>query len=358
MVVVVGVMLTIIGLSAIEGFLSVATIAHDLLALAPLPNRLQVRYDSLAGWSGIPNLSQPNGYGAHVPLSTNAQGFRVAPASASAASGNGVTILCSGDELTFGAGVADSATFCADLERALPGTRTVNMAQRGYGIDQAYLIYKRDASQLPHQVHLFAFQESDFARLTSGTFAGYPKPTLTITDGTVRAQHIPVSQWSRPSRGGQVSQVLNGSRLVQLWQRVFGRSDKADRRGEQMSVAEGVFQDLARITSSHGASLVLVYLPTRNDLLPGAGDAIRKRVASFSARSGIPFVDLTPALRSIPADTVEWMLITPNEVRASGVTGLYTAKGHAWVADQLADQLRRLGALNAGGLATARHRHD
>jgi hypothetical protein len=57
------------------------------------------------------------------------------------------------------------------------------MGQGGYGVDQAYLWYKRDGTKIEHNIQLFAFIESDFDRMRSAAFLGYSKPRLTVTGG-------------------------------------------------------------------------------------------------------------------------------------------------------------------------------
>ena len=59
-----------------------------------------------------------------------------------------------------------------------PRLETLNMGQGGYGVDQAYLWYKRDAAKFEHQVHLLAFITDDFVRMQSDRFRGYGKPVI------------------------------------------------------------------------------------------------------------------------------------------------------------------------------------
>ena len=61
------------------------------------------------------------------------------------------------------------------------------------------------------------------------------------------------------------------------------------------------------------------------------------RLAEYAARRGVPFVDLTPALRALPADSLELAFISRIESGvAPGVIGHYTPAGGTWVAHQLA----------------------
>ena len=59
----------------------------------------------------------------------------------------------------------------------------------------------------------------------------------------------------------------------------------------------------------------------------------------------------TPEMRSVPADSLDWMFITDNALKVNGSAGHYTAMGHDWVARKLAGHLRRLRLLEPTGAA-------
>ena len=101
-------------------------------------------------------------------------------------------IVCSGDSFTLGYGVDDEQTWCARLEAREPRFETINMGQGGYGIDQAYLWYRRDAAMLDHHVQVFAFISADFGRLLSDRFQGYGKPVLRMKQGALVLENTPV----------------------------------------------------------------------------------------------------------------------------------------------------------------------
>jgi hypothetical protein len=98
-----------------------------------------------------------------------------------------------------GFGVDDDHSWCKLLESLDQRLETVNMGQAGYGVDQAYLWYKRDAGTIRHHVHLFAPIVDDFRRMESGTFfGGYSKPFL--EEGSLVVKNVPV-----PARARTVS---------------------------------------------------------------------------------------------------------------------------------------------------------
>src|SRR5439155_1903766 len=115
-----------------------------------------------------------------------------------------VRIICSGDSFTLGFGVDNTHSWCELLSSLEPRLETVNMGQGGYGVDQAYLWYKRDAAKIGHQAQLLAFVTDDFYRMQSSSFSGYGKPVLEVEDGRLVVKNAPVPRqnsfvlWMRP----------------------------------------------------------------------------------------------------------------------------------------------------------------
>src|SRR5688572_25045606 len=110
---------------------------------------LTARYDSALGWENIPNIHYPDFYGPKKSFSTDSRGFRITKGVSKAPA----NLVCSGDSFTIGVGVSDEETWCAKLSSER--MKTLNMGVSGYGIDQAYLKYKRDGMSIPHDFHVF-----------------------------------------------------------------------------------------------------------------------------------------------------------------------------------------------------------
>lgn len=138
--------------------------------------RLNTEYDPDLGWISKKSFAAQDMYGPGVALHTNARGFRGQDAVADSVATGKRRVVCSGDSFTLGHGVADEETWCSVL--GSDALETVNMGQLGYGIDQAYLWYMRDARTLDHHVHLLAFVTDDFRRMALDRFLGYAKPLL------------------------------------------------------------------------------------------------------------------------------------------------------------------------------------
>lgn len=339
--------LCIVALAAIEGTASAALLLNSIRVRGSPGNFRQAAYDSLIGWVGLPNNARPDFFGPGLTVTTNAAGMRT-HRKVDGTLPNQKRLICSGDSFTYGSGVSDSDTFCAQLEHEVPGLETLNMGQQGYGIDQMYLWYKRDAAKYPHQVHVLAFIWHDFERMELTEFWDYPKPRLKLENGALHLENVPVPQWSGPSRLTNISELFTQVRTVQFLRSRFNLSDSlklARVDNKVWHVAEAVFADLAKVNQANGSKLVLLYLPALPDLTPGAYDHRRERLSAFSAKTGITLVDLTTPMRQVPADSSEWYFITPNALPVRGSSGHYTALGHKWVAKELATQLRALGIL-------------
>lgn len=342
---IVGVLALLLLAVVAEGFSSAALMANNVNSIQARDNFRQAQYDTLLGWVGLPNLDISDNYGPGLFLHTNNLGMRIQAGDSAGLAPGERRVVCSGDSFTFGSGVSDNQTFCANLEHEFPHIKTLNMSQRGYGIDQAYLWYKRDALRFPHKLHVFAFISNDFDRMSLTEFVGYSKPILKVENSKLAVHNMPVPMWSTSTKGFQAKNELSNSRLLQLLQRQVDLSDSAKMArvdAQVWNVAEAVFTDLRQLNKERQSELVLVYLPTGLDYDPGAYDNRRVRMADFSKRSGIRFIDLTDDLRKVPRDSADWFFITATEVAVSGSSGHYTARGNAWAAQQIAAHLRTM----------------
>lgn len=339
------VVIPFVAIAFIEGTASAGLLFNSVRARAIPGNVLYAEYDTLLGWTTIPNMARKEVFGPTSSVSTTAAGLRIQPAHNSP-SGDEKGVLCSGGSFTFGAGVSDTDTFCAQLQTVSPAFKTVNLGQLGYSADQAYLLYKRDGGKTPHVLNLFAFNWTELERLTSSEFRGYSKPRLTLSNNTLVPANAPVPHWSGANRWTDASSVLDQVRLVQFIRRHTNSSDsdKATQNDSAiLAVAEAMFVDLDNLNRSNGSQLVLVYLPGTSDLGSTGNDDRRAKLAALSANHQLKFVDLTAQMRSLPSDTLDWMFITPNTNPIAGSSGYYTRTGHTWVAQHVVDYLRTLG---------------
>ena len=258
-------------------------------------------------------------------------------------------MICSGDSFTLGYGVANDETWCARLEGLDPRIESVNMGQAGYGIDQAYLWFRRDGRPLARDVHVFAFILDDFRRMQERSFMGYAKPVLAVRDGRLVVENTPVP--SRRFYDGWregLRRVTADLRTTELVRRLLGRP-RERRAPEEASaptqdpmtfeVWRKVLDDLAASSRAAGSELLLVYLPTPADYRTAGSDTWRRFTEREAAQRGLPYLDLVAELRRLPAAAVEPLFIRPGAIRYRAAAGHLTPKGNDWVARRVYDRL-------------------
>ncbi|MCL4302727.1 MAG: hypothetical protein KJ077_43970 [Anaerolineae bacterium] len=330
-----------------EGLASLALFLQTLPTTLPLAERRHTQYDELLGWINIPNLYIEDMYGPGVYLQTNGQAFRNAEDFTLEVPFGKVRIICSGDSFTFGYGVNNDQAWCQRLAAKDNRLETVNMGQGGYGVDQAYLWYKRDGQKLEHDIQLFAFITTDFRRMERPDFNGYGKPLLALENETLTVTNVPVPRrsfwmpWLTQHR-----EAINELKSVQLMRQLFFDEAAADEltkaaQGSAESVAWKILEDLARLNQARQSTLVLVYLPgqdfTDKDLTKW-----RKLVRTAAEQQDILFLDLVEEFKDWPPDERATMFIAKGALDYQGAAGHYTAKGNQYVADVLYERLLAL----------------
>ncbi len=330
----------------LEGFASTYLVARKISKGKPVAERLHTGYDELLGWSNLPDVHLPNMYGPGIYLATNSQGFRNNQDFSQAIPPGKVRLICSGDSFTLGYGVDNDHTWCQLLAGIDAGLETVNMGQGGYGIDQAYLWYVRDGTQLAHDIHLFTFITRDFLRMQEDEFYGYRKPVLRLEEGALTAGDAPVVPPSRYTvwynRNRSTLSQLSSIKLLNLlyfYQDPILSNKASMDEGTAREVAGRIFQDLERLNRAQGSLLVLVYLPTQGDYDQDGSDAWRAFVRSEAAQSGLIYVDLVEAMRALPADSIEALFIGDQDSDYQGAQGHYTEQGNAYIARVLYQRL-------------------
>jgi hypothetical protein len=304
----------------LEGFVSVALLTSDMLREDVTPERTHTRYDPELGWAPIPNLDLPSMYGPGNFLRTNSQGFRGTYDYTETVPPGKRRVICSGDSVTFGYGVDDEHSWCRLLETVDPRLETINMGLPGYGVDQAYLWYKRDAGRFDHQVHLFAPITDDFRRMQSTRFLNYDRPFLVVEDGRLQVTNVPVPArsfhlpWWNEARRHLGS--LRSARAARWLKRSVSESEGAgaglpaslDKQAGRLNpdrraagVVSVLLRDLKALNDERGSILVVVYLPTHNDRGPDTAFWIGL-LADECEALGIPFVNLVKDFEQMPDD--------------------------------------------------------
>ena len=340
----------IVFFSLLEGLASTALVVRELLSTKPIAERSHTTYDADLGWINLPDLFIPDMYGPGRYLRTNAQRLRGNAAVPARNTEGKVRLICSGDSFTFGYGVDNDHTWCQRLVALNPRLETINMGQGGYGVDQAYLWYKRDGVVLDHDLHLFTFVTTDFERMLSDRFLGYGKPTLDVRHGALVVQNVPVPppSWYRLwlNRNAPTLQHLSSVKLLQGLGPTNG-APVGGRSREEVSewiqqVVDAVFADLQRLNGSKHSALVLVLLPTRQDYVGSASEFWRDFLRTEAADRHVAFIDVIEELRKLPPQEIEPLFIADGALDYVGAAGHYSEAGNAYVADVL---YRRLLAI-------------
>jgi hypothetical protein len=323
---------TVLAFALVEGLCSIFLLGYDLVVhpnSGSVASHVYVQPDTLLGWINVPNTKLPEAYGRNIGISINSQSFRSAVDYDSAVPPGKVRVLCSGDSFTFGVGVDDNHTWCAALETQDPRLQTVNLGHTGWGLDQAYLFYKRDGRKLEHSVHIVAFIADDLRRLRMRRFNGYPKPLYRLQNNQLVLTGVPVYE---PERRGlwftYNSERFVTLRSVQLGRRLlfrmFGAPTTEDTPlPEGLEIMLRLFEDLDRAGQQNGQTTVFVMLKSNSrgsQLEPQLQQFLKKELG----KRGIPFVDLYSEFLELPAYQLDRML--------DSQWGHYSNGGYAYVA--------------------------
>lgn len=318
-----------------------------------LAERKHTQYDASLGWVNIPDLVLSNLYGAGKHLHINNLGFRGRQPVAAEVAPTARRIILSGDSFTFGYGVGDEHTWGAGLASRWDHVEVLNMGLGGYGVGQAYLRYLRDGVSLDHDLHLFAFITEDFNRMTRPRFMGYGKPVVTVREGRLVTEHVPVPPPTfrdGPTRWQAAVQKLNLVRYVHVKLGQLQVKKLAFWAGAAEETAHHIFLDLHLKNREADRALALVYLPVGRDYHDSESDRWRTWLRAQAVQHQWVFIDLVEELRRLPKEEIAGLFIKGSSIEYTGAAGHYTEAGNDWVADALQRRLaantefaRRLG---------------
>jgi hypothetical protein len=320
----------------IEGSASVALLFKRLALNTAKPVESEQQYDPLLGWDAAPNRYIPDAYGPGKHIRINGQGLRSDVDVALLAAPSKLRIVCSGDSQTFGMEVGNGQTWCDQLAFKRPDLETLNFAQAGYGIDQAFLRYKRDADKLEHKVHLFAFIQRDLWRMTQDSLNGTPKPWLSVVDGTLVTNNVPVPSSRLPqywlTRNHYIFEPLAA---LTLGTKVLSRFRQNDmhqvlRNDEKFAVLANIIGTLDSYSKSKGVFLAFIFMADLGSLKQRDADLSGFLESQLELRK-VAYLDLHPVFADLSYRELQRMFDTPN--------GHYSEAGHAFVADRIWDRV-------------------
>jgi len=334
-----------------EGFAGYALLAYDMMRYPRLRDLMHARYDPLLGWVNKPDVFIPDMYGPGVYLQTNNRGFRNRHPVDDGVPKGKKRILCSGDSFTLGYGVDNDHTWCQMLETFSPNLETVNMGQGGYGIDQAYLRYLREASRLEYQMHLFSFIVVDFFRIQSDQFFGYGKPIFDVENGKLVLKNVPVPRYAYyfpwlsffKERIRHLSSYEILKRIFQKEASNPGNSGAPSEKEQNLKVQKIqrlIFEDLKRISEERSAKLVLVYLPTYCEIKYDEYMEWMKFIEDEARTLHIPLINVLRIFRSMPLEEAAKMF-TPQEGSGCECCRHLSNQGNEFVARLIYEKIKK-----------------
>jgi hypothetical protein len=335
----------------VEGLASFLLLGLDLTRLFVPPYRRHTQYDPELGWVDRPDVRIPDLYGPGASLTTNHAGFRNKSEFAARVPAGRFRVVCTGDSFTLGVGVDDDRTWCHLLSLLDPRIVAVNMGQPGYGVDQAYLFYRRAGSKIGHDAHLFALIGADIDRMQSSQFQGYDKPVLDVENGALVVRNVPVPRrsyvlpWLTDRKA-----IFDKLRILELVKRVRHKAGAeppapgasattGDAGPRTRDVLRLLLTDLKRLNRERGSELILVYLPALSDFGPEGPGRWLGLMQEESRGLGVPLVNVLERFRALAPEEIRSMYFLPGQAPYPSANHL-NDRGNAFVAKVIYEELK------------------
>jgi hypothetical protein len=313
------------------------------------------RYDPELGWVSEPNVLIPDMYGKGTYLRTDSRGFRDDVEAGPTPTAGKIRIVCSGDSFTFGYGVDNAHTWCHLLSELDERIEAINMGQGGYGIDQAFLWFRRDGRTLHPAIHLFAFINGDFDRMMSNRFLGYGKPTLSVQGGILHVENVPAVGRPFYYPTTQVKDVVRHLKAYELADALLSTIRAPERQSNHtpsadpartaiQEVALRVFAALREMADADRYRSVLVYLPIDDDCRGRPGTTTLgdwwTSMKPEASKLGLEMIDLTEDCRRLTAEELDAIFFQPGQIQYFAAGGHYTDAGNRFIAEALYSKLQ------------------
>ena len=303
--------------------------AHNLRIFAQASGDLTyLVYDETLGWTVGPSRRNPTG----MYLSA-AEGLRAASQGAILSGPkNRRRVALVGDSFVFGEQVRFEDSWGHVLESNSNGRlQVLNFGVGGYGLDQAYLRFKKDALAWKPDVVVLGFPLTDLIRsmtvypLIEWPHWGMPfsKPRLIRESGVLRALNVPTLTPPAIFAKTSIAQLpflefdvgyrrhewewgVADAALVKRWLFSFfprwveGNSHVSHQ--ELVEVNRAILLEFTSVAKEHGVKPIVAYFPGKPEILrvkrgqTTDGQRIMKRI-------GVPFLDTTACLMELDPET-------------------------------------------------------
>ena len=334
-------------------------------------------YSATLGWTIKPGGAAPPLYRA------NAQGIRADREYTSVPTRGAVRIAAFGDSFTHGDGVVNAEVWTEVLTRTKPGVEVLNFGVGGFGLDQAFLRYRREGRAFRPHLVLIGFMTENIKRSVNvyrpyyqpRTQQPLSKPRFALHQGQLSLLENPIGPLSgyralltdpapvlrqlgehdyyyqRQSHSSRWD-ILPSVRLVKLTlDQVRQRGDAVIYDGqyntatEAFAVTVATFDAFVAEVQADGAQPLILVFPNAADLQRQANRSPRLYQAlldHFDTRK-YPYVDLLGAFDTCRSDCSIKSL----------VPGHYSAGANRMVAEYLAGYLERHRLLTRESYPTA-----
>jgi hypothetical protein len=312
-----------------------------LLFEVDVAERKHTRHDRDLGWVNVPGLRVAEAYGPGTQLTIDRRGFRGLSEIEARIPAGRVRIVCLGDSFTLGYGVGDAETFPMRLSARDPRLEAVNMGQGGYGPDQDYLWYRRDARDLAHDALVFLVIPTLVDRMRRDRFLDYPKPLLGLSpEGRLVVRNTPVPRPATLARLRRRGRELAELRTVQVLSGLLpedakaGSTESAFAMGEEEArrVFEALLVSLRDDAERADREILLVLLPSWFECGIGRAAPWRDVALSLASTHGLRVLDLVPELLSRTLAELGPLYLDEPMHHMS-------AKGNDWLAGRVWDDL-------------------
>jgi len=185
-------------------------------------------------------------------------------------------VLIMGDSVLYGWGVDEAETAAALLRKRLEaafGVQVLNASVSGYSIDQYLLYLERQLPRMkPLVVVVGLYAGNDYESAGRENWHGHAKPVFLLRNGALK-----LAREGDP--GNRCIDYLGGSLLYKLlWNSPALAEGLVDsvcgavslEEPEQAAVVAGLIERIRTVVESHGALLLYVLLPDRNDFREGS----------------------------------------------------------------------------------------
>ncbi|MBM4147879.1 MAG: hypothetical protein FJ224_02380 [Lentisphaerae bacterium] len=274
--------------------------------------------DTLMAWSSVPYLIRANSLGLRGP-------DYEAPKPAGR-----VRVAALGDSVSAGSLLDNPDTYPARLQELLPGVEVINAGRHGMSVDGEFTVLRDVVAPLQPDIVVLMFCANDLAELDSLTVEQVRDPVLrplglrralvkwfvtrsalgeAMLDLYMPRISLSYRAGARTGLGperyevaGATNHVANALRYRDRFSGVCAGfyGTREDRREEDnLTKYEAGLRAMAAFCRARGARLAFVYHPSYFQLYaPGAPVLIQERLRRLCEEEGMPFLDLTPALRA------------------------------------------------------------